>query len=556
MRGESGLSITPLGGCEEVGLNATLLSYGQKTLLIDCGVQLGVERSFGAEKKVPDVTPIFAQGRHLSGVVLTHGHEDHVGGLGWFLQQSLRFGLDSVPVYGTSWTLALARARLEGREGGTQKSDAHFHPTACGVVFRLGPFDIELIHVTHSIPESAAVFVKTPSGSVLHTGDFKLEQTPWGEPPTDVDRLKALGEQGVDLLLADSTNSEKPGHSGSESTVRAGLEEVMRSTPGRMVVTLFASHVHRLRVLLDLAQKGSRRVCFMGRALQEQAGFARAHGWLSFESGFLVEEKQLERLPRDKVLVLTTGTQGEPHSGLARLAEADSGPLALQREDRVVWSARTIPGNEMRVRRLRNRLSARGVLVTPRPEVLVHCSGHACQGEQETMLQWVRPRAFIPIHGDRTMLEAHARTARAAGLDETQVLVLGNGQSGYWSDGRLVRGPEVSLRPVVLDPDGFALGPQVLRMRRRIAFAGLVLCTIAVDHDGRLREPPVIGFRGFAGTPELKNGLSRCALEALDRSEGVGAQEAKVKGALGRFLRSRAPIVRPEIQVVVVRGQI
>lgn len=547
------LTVTPLGGCQEVGLNATLVGFGKEALLIDCGVLLGSGRAYGVEKYVPDFSSVFSSGRSLRAVLLTHGHEDHIGGLFALLRMSSQILKEPLLIYGTPWTLVLARSRVE--QHGFSGS-ATFCPVSFGTPFQVGPFSSEFIHVTHSIPDSAAVFVQTPAGSVLHSGDFKLDASPLSESPSDVSRLKALGEQGVDVLLSDSTNSEAPGCAGSESQVEAGMAGAMSQVPGRIVIALFASHIHRLQMILSLARKEGRSVCFLGRSLHEQGRLAERHGWLEPDAGLRVDESNLGAVARNRTLILTTGAQGEPYSGLARIAEADSGRFLLQSGDRVVLSARTIPGNELRVRAILNRISARGASLVRNPAALVHCSGHAHQDEQRSLLRMVRPKSFVPIHGDRTMLEAHAETARQSGLPANSVLVLANGETAIWSGQRLSRGESQAQPRIALDMDHAIVNPMVLKARRNLGFSGIVGCSVVLGRVGHLLQSPCLSFRGFSASPELQAQMGRCVIDALEKPECSGSEcEAVVKAVLGRFLKSRSGAV-PVIEVQVIRTEI
>lgn len=551
----SALTILPLGGCGEIGLNATLLVSGEDALLVDCGALLGVSGSPGVDRAVPGFEPLFRHGRRLAGVVLTHGHEDHVGALPALLAE-----LD-VPVFGTPLTIALARSRLEGQRGranvaeeARRQAGGRLVPVPLGGKVKVGPFDVELVRVTHSLPESAALFIETPAGRVLHSGDFKLDPTPADGLPTDVERLKALGDGGVDLLLADSTNSEVPGLNRSEKVVGLEIDRLVGESDGRVYVACLASHLHRVDAIVRAARKHGRRIALVGRALVDTWRIGLELGHLDADATIIVSEDRIASLPRRELVVITTGTQGEPQAGLSRIAQGRDAHLRAEKGDRIIISARTIPGNERAVRRLVNLLAKQGIEVIDDHMCPVHCSGHACQGEQAELLRMVRPKHFVPLHGERAMLEAHAKTALREGVASERVLVVEDGESLVLSGGSLARGPEEAVSRRALDGEGRVLDWGDVKDRAKIGRAGLVVASMALDaRTGRLLEAPVLTARGLTLDPRFVERLRAAVVDAFAAAPPIGTQMAvaAAKVAIRNGLRVERSLV-PEVEVHVL----
>lgn len=538
------LRILPLGGCGEIGLNATLLVHGNDALLIDCGALLGVWDAPGIERAVPGFEPLFAGGRRLSGVVLTHGHEDHLGALPALL------GEVDVPVFGTPTTIAFARSRLE-RSPAERSAQDKLTPVPLGGRLQIGPFSVELIRVTHSVPDSAALAIETPVGRVLHSGDFKLDERPVDGAPTDVGRLAALGDAGVDLLLSDSTNAEVPGRTGSESEVATALEEIVATTKGRVVVALFASHLHRIAAAVDAARRHGRRILLAGRSLERTFRIGVEREILPSDPTLLLTPEGAAGLPRRAVLVLATGTQGELPGGLARIAAGNDAALRPLPGDRVVLSARTIPGNEKPVRRILNLLVRQGIEVVHHRMAPVHCSGHACSEEQADMLRIVRPRFFVPVHGERTMLEAHARIAEGVGLDRRRIQVVEDGESVLLGgEAGLSRGPSEPVSKRMVDGRGHILDWGDVRDRRRISRKGLLVCSVAVDAKGGVAGASV-SARGFGMANHVMAEIQQ-AVRAATAGKTLAVMEEAVRSAARDVVRRRLD-AKPEVEVQLVR---
>jgi ribonuclease J len=531
------LKVTPLGGLGEVGMNAMVLEHAGERVLVDCGVRFPRPDQLGIDVVVPDFTSLRDEPDRLKAVVLTHAHEDHLGALPFLLREW------PVPVYGTPFTLALARHRLE--EAGLTADLRQIGP---GEAFDVGgSFSIEPVQVTHSVPDAVGLFVKTASASLIHSGDFA--------------RLGVLGEQGVDLLLSDSTNSENEGWTPSESLVRDTFERLFRTARGRIVVAQFGSHLHRVQHLLRLAVTLGRHVALSGRSLIRNVELARAVGRLEVPDGLLLTLEAAGKLPRERVLVISTGAQAEVRSGLSWLASDEPGPLRLEAGDLVVISARAIPGNEPNIALLLNALYAKGVTVAyPGNEPGVHVSGHAARQEQTRLLETVRPKAFVPIHGELRHLHRHRQTAMETGLDAAHTRVATNGDilgldaTGLHSLGRAPVG-QWPMRREGLAP----VSEASLQERKRLAEVGLVIVVVVMQQGGgKVLHGPVVSGQGLSG--EEKSALvlaaEGAALELKELSTAVRGDDERVREAMTQGVRRVFKQLfgsRPFLHPVVVR---
>ena len=504
------LVFASLGGVGEIGMNLSLYGVGdgrrRQWLIVDCGVSFAAEEHLpGVDLILPDIRHLVAERRNIVGLVLTHAHEDHMGAL---IDLWPRL---NVPIYATPFTAALFEARRLS-EPGAPKIPVNMVPPGGSVT--LGPFAIDFINVAHSIPESNALAIRTPHGTVLHTGDWKIDPTPVIGAPTDAVRLTALGDAGVLALVGDSTNAIRDGRSPSEAEVAKTLAELFLSAPGRVAVTTFASHVGRLRAVANAALAAGREVVVVGRAMERVVQVARETGYLDGVQEFRGAETY-GYLPPDKVLALCTGSQGEPRAALARIAENAHPEVALAKGDRVVFSSRTIPGNEKAVDRVINGLVAQGIEVITDRSHLVHVSGHPRRAELIDMIGWVRPKIVIPVHGEALHLAEHAKLARSVGVPH--VLVCRNGD--------LVRlaaeGPEIidELPAGRLYKDGALLvdaAARTVAARRRLGFSGVVSVALALDGHGALAANPELELIGIpesdaAGEPMAE--IARAAVE-------------------------------------------
>jgi ribonuclease J len=510
MAGE--LVFAPLGGVGEIGMNLSIYGFGdgrrRQWLIVDCGVSFAAEEHLpGIDLILPDIRYLIEQRRNIVGLVLTHAHEDHMGAL---IDLWPRL---NVPLYATPFAAALFEARRLS-EPGAPKIPVNVVPLGGRVT--LGPFIVDFINVAHSIPESNALAIRTPAGVVLHTGDWKIDPTPLIGTPTDQGRLSALGDEGVLALVGDSTNAVRDGRSPSEAEVAKTLAELIRTAPSRVAVTTFASHVGRIRAVADAARAAEREVVLIGRAMERVAQVARETGYLDGVQDFR-DAKSYGYLPPDKVLALCTGSQGEPRAALARIAEDEHPDVTLTRGDRVIFSSRTIPGNEKAVARVINGLVTQGIEVITDRDHLVHVSGHPRRAELLDMIGWVRPKILIPAHGEALHLAEHAKLARGAGVP--QVLVCRNGDLV-----QLAPGPAAIIDEVPsgrLYKDGALLidaEARTVAARRRLSFAGVVSVALALGENGALLADPEIELIGIPETDAGGRRMDEIARDAVEEA--------------------------------------
>jgi len=506
------LVFAPLGGIGEIGMNLSIYGFGdgqrRQWLIVDCGVSFAAEEHLpGVDLILPDIRFLIEERRNIVGLALTHAHEDHMGAL---IDLWPRL---NVPLYATPFAAALFEARRSS-EPGAPKIPVNVVPLGGRVT--LGPFTIDFINVAHSIPESNALALCTPLGTVLHTGDWKIDPTPLIGAPTDQARLTALGDEGVLALVGDSTNAVREGRSPSEADVAKTLADLIRTAPARVAVTTFASHVGRIRAVADAARAAEREVVLVGRAMERVAQVARETGYLDGVQDFRSAESY-GYLPPDKVLALCTGSQGEPRAALARIAEDEHPEITLTRGDRVIFSSRTIPGNEKAVSRVINGLVTQGIEVITDRSHLVHVSGHPRRAELLDMMGWVRPKILIPAHGEALHLAEHAKLARGAGIPE--VLLCRNGDLV-----RLAPGPAEIIDEVPAGrvyKDGALLidaeGPTVAA-RRRLSFAGIVTVALALSEKGVLVADPEIELIGVPPTDAGGRPMHEIARDAVEEA--------------------------------------
>jgi ribonuclease J len=503
------LVFASLGGIGEIGMNLSIYGFGddrRQWIIIDCGVSFASEEHLpGVDLILPDIRYLIEERKNILALVLTHGHEDHMGAL-IDLWPRLK-----VPIHATPFTAALFEARRAAEPGAPE---IPVQVVALGGHLSIGPFAIDFINVAHSIPESNALAIRTPAGTVLHTGDWKIDPTPLIGGPTDAAKLSALGDEGVLALVGDSTNAVRDGRSPSESDVAKTLGDLIRTAPRRVAVTTFASHVGRLRAVADAARAADREVIVVGRAMERVVQVARETGYLDGVQDFRSVESY-DYLPPEKVVALCTGSQGEPRAALARIAEEEHPDIALSRGDRVIFSARPIPGNEKAIARVINGLVAQGVEVITDRTHLVHVSGHPRRDELRDMIGWVRPKILIPAHGEALHLAEHAALARRAGVP--QVLVCRNGDLV-----RLAPGPAEIVDQLPsgrLYKDGALLieaEARTIAARRRLSFSGMVSVAIAINDKGALVTYPEVELIGLpetdaAGAPFVE--VARRAVE-------------------------------------------
>jgi len=549
------LEVVSLGGLGEFGMNMLALSWGETTIVVDAGVMFPDPELLGVDRIIPDLTYL-QQKRPISALVLTHGHEDHIGAVPHVVPH-----LEG-SIYGTPLTLALVEPKLE--EHGL--AGAHpLVPVKPRDRVRIGPFEVEFIRVTHSMPDCVALAIHTPVGVVVHTGDFKIDQTPIDGEHFDVHRFAELGAAGVLAMFADSTNIDRRGFTGSELEVVDAFEEIFTSATGRIIVAAFASSIYRMQILVDLAAQFDRKVAFLGRGMIENSQIAQRLGYLRIPAGLQIRDSEIGGYPVQDVLCLTTGSQGEPMSAMSRIAIDDHRHLKVTKEDTVVLSARSIPGNEKSIGRVMNHLARRGVDVVYEGIKHVHVSGHGSEEELKLMLSLVRPRYFVPVHGEYRQLAQHARIANRvfAGRDpRPDVLLIEDGDLLHFdSEGGRIAGKAPVGRVLIDGTRTGEVGDEVLRDRRHLAEDGLVVPVVAINKQtGSLEGVPEIITRGFVmenGQELLAEGV-RVLSDAMEQTSveertDQGLIKERLRVELRRFLRKRSgrrPFVLPVIMEI------
>jgi len=548
------LQVIPLGGLGEFGMNCLALRYGDDILVIDAGMMFPDAELLGVDIVTPDFTYLERHREMVRGLVLTHGHEDHIGAVPFLLSEI------NVPVYGTEFTLALVERRLEEHEMAAQSRLNRIKP---GDRVTLGPFEIEFIHVTHSIVQAVALAIRTPLGVVIHTGDFKIDPTPTDNALFDLHTLAEYGKQGVLLLLSDSTNVDRPGYTPSERAVLPRFEEIFNRAQRRIVVTCFASSVHRIQQILDISHASGRKVAFLGRSMLSYTEMAHNLGLLKIPDNLLLRPQDIMSAPPHRVVVVVSGTQGEPMSAMSRVAVDSHKHLRLERGDLVVHSARIIPGNEKAIGRMMNHVARRGAeVVAGQMNPPVHVSGHASQEELKLLLNLVRPRYFVPIHGEYWQMSKHASLAAHLadyGLEDS--FVLETGQTLLIDEEGARRGDNVPVGRVCIDSGSIdeVVEDMVIRDRRHLSEDGFLIPIIAIDkHSGRVEGTPEIVTRGFV-SPEERADLLAAARDVVVRTienstseerADWGVIQEKIRADLKRFLNKetqRRPLVLPVI---------
>jgi ribonuclease J len=504
------LRAIPLGGCGEVGRNMTAYETNDDIVVIDAGVQFPEEEMLGVDLVINDPTYLIERKKKVRGLLLTHAHEDHVGGVPYFLAQL------NVPVYGTDVTLALLRGKLKEHK---MLSRVETNVVDAGDEVRLGGITAHFIHITHSIFGNCSIALRTPLGVVVHTGDFKFDQTPIDGIPSDIASYARYGDEGVMLLASDSTNAELPGHTPSERVVGETFADIFARCEGRIIVTMFASNVPRLQQTVDAAARHDRKVCFVGRSMTNVAGIAIEHGYLKLAHGQQIRENELDSYPPDRIVICTTGSQGEPTSALVRMAARDHKKVRLVRGDTVILSATPIPGNERSVGRTINNLFKLGVNVIYGKERMAHVSGHGCQEELLLMLNLTRPKYFMPVHGEYRMLVQHARLAQRTGIPADNTFVVENGDVMQFTKRGVERVGRTAGGPVFVDGLGVGdVGQVVLRDRRHLSEDGMIIVTVTIDSsDGKVLAGPDVTSRGFTyGGDEGEGIIENVRREAAD----------------------------------------
>jgi ribonuclease J len=488
----SRLRVLPLGGLGEIGKNMTVVEYDGRIVVVDVGLRFPTPEMVGIDLVLPDFSYLRERAREIEAIVITHGHEDHLGALPWVMRDLAQ--QHAPTIYGGALTMAMARSKLEEHK----LRDIQLEEIAVGEVFELGPFSLELVHMTHSIPDSSAVALGTELGTVLITGDYKFDQTPVDGPPADVSRLAELGREGVLLLCGDSTNVDRSGFSPSESVVGPHLEECFARCQGRIVVTSFASNIHRVQQVIDAAAALDRKVSLVGRSMRKNVGIGRTLGHVEVPDGILVGPREIEDFPDERMVVISTGSQGEPLSALRRMAYRDHPQVKLHRGDTVVFSATPVPGNERAVNETIDRLYHIGCDVVTARDAPVHASGHGYAEEVKLMLNLVKPRHVMPFHGDFKRLRLHAQLAEAVGIEPDDVF---QGENGLPLDiderGARFKEHEQSGMVFVDGVDIGDVADVALRDRRMLSADGIFIVVVTIaEQDGRSVTDPEVIFRG------------------------------------------------------------
>ncbi len=548
------LKIIPLGGLDEIGKNCTVLEYGKDMIIIDCGVGFPEEDMYGVDLVIPDFTYIIANQKKLKGMFITHGHEDHIGSIPYAMQQF------NCPIHGTAMTNGLIKLKLEEHKL-ADKVKLHTHKP--GDVVKAGCFTVEFIHVNHSIADACALAVKTPVGTVVFTGDFKIDPTA-KDGMMDLARLAELGSQGVLALCADSTNVERSGYTPSENLVAEGLDRQFKNCDKRIIVTTFASNMHRIQSILATAQRHGRKVAVTGRSMENMLKVAQELGYLKVKAGTIVDIASIKSLPKNKVVIVSTGSQGENMSALYRMAFNTHKQVDVTADDRIIISASAIPGNEKAISKIINELYRKGADVVYEKSEGLHVSGHACQEELKIVHGLVKPKFFLPVHGEQRHLQIHARLAQAMGMNPKNTMV---GQIGcvFELSGKTckLKAETVPSGKVFVDGTGVGdVGSVVLRDRKHLAEDGMiVVCVNLSAEDGSVITGPDIITRGFIyvkESEELMESLQNVAMEAIERCQRKKVRDwssikSAIKNDLSGYLyktTKRNPMILPVISEV------
>jgi ribonuclease J len=547
------LQVIPLGGLGEFGMNMMALRYGDDIIVIDSGMMFPEDELLGVDFVTPDLTYLIENRDKVRGLILTHGHEDHIGSVAFFLAEI------NVPVFATAFTLALVERRMAEYDF---DEDVDFRKIKPKQIIDVGPFKVEFIHVTHSIVSAVALAITTPIGVVIHTGDFKVDPTPTDNNLFDLHTLAHYGQRGVLLLLSDSTNADTPGYSPSERAVRPRMEEIFHRSERRLFVSSFSSSIHRLQQIIDISEEFGRKVAIIGRSMVSVTEIASNLGLLNIPDGLLLRPQDAMTAPPDKVTVLITGTQGEPMSALSRVAVDNHKHISVEKGDTVVLSSRIIPGNEKNIFRMINHLSKRGAdVLYGNMNPPIHVSGHGSVEELRLVLNLVRPKYFMPVHGEYRQLAKHARLAdhlRHSSLKESFVMETGDvleiDSKGARKNGRVTVG-RVCIDSGLVDE---VIGDMVIRDRKHLSEDGIVLTIIAINKlTGKVEAPPEVVARGFAsddGSEFMKN-ARQVVTRTLENSSAEekmdwGVMKEKVRGDLKRYISKhtqRRPLIMPVI---------
>ena len=552
---EESVHIAFLGGMNEIGKNMTLYEYKDDMFIVDCGLAFPTSDLPGVDLVIPDFTYVEKNRHKIKGVLVTHGHEDHIGGLAFLLKRI------NVPIYATKLTIGLIKNKLEefGLAGKTK-----FVEITPRQKLKLGCFTVEPIHVNHSIPDAVAFAIDSPAGTIIQTGDFKIDYTPLACGVTDLTTLSEYGQKGVLALLSDSTNAERPGFTATEQKVAAGVRNLFaRARNKRIIIATFASNIYRVQQIIDLAVEDGRKVAFSGRSMVNNTAMAQELGYMHIPEGTLISVEELNQYPPEQVVLITTGSQGEPLSALSRMASCSHRQVRVGPGDFIIISANPIPGNEKSVTKIVNGLLLLGAEVIYESMYDVHVSGHACQEEQKLMLTLTRPKYFLPVHGEYKQLKKHALTAASLGIPTSNILIAENGSNVILTRDEIKLGEPVTAGAVMVDGLGVGdVGNVVLRDRKHLSEDGLVIIVATVDSKtGKVLAGPDLVSRGFVYVREnesLMDGAQSIVENALDRcvDEHVrdwNSVKTRVREALSSYIyrrTKRSPMILPILMEV------
>ena len=547
------LQIIPLGGLGEIGKNMTVIQYGEDIIVIDAGLAFPDDDMFGIDLVIPDMSYLIENKEKVRGVVITHGHEDHIGSLAYLLNEV------NVPVYATKLVCGL----IEGKLKENHISNYSLHEVHHGDEVQIGCMKVGFIHTNHSIPDASALYFRTPVGTVVHTGDFKMDWTPVDGLPLDIHKFADLGRRGVLLLMSDSTNAERPGFTQSETTVSVAFKKAFAEAKGRIILATFASNISRIQQAINTAVLFKRKVTVLGRSMVNNVQIAIELGYLEVPEGVLIEPDELNRYPADQVLILTTGSQGEPMAGLSRMASNNHRNVSIMPGDTVIISATPIPGNETGVGRTIDNLMKLGATVVAGRDKMMHVSGHASQEELKIMLSLIKPKYFIPVHGEYRMLRKHGDLAVQMGVAKDHVLIGDNGQIFEFSSRSGHKTGHVNAGRVFVDGLGVGdVGNIVIRDRQQLAMEGVVIVvmTLAKGTSHALAGPDIVsrGFVYVRDSEELMREAHEKVAAVLERCEAGNIREwavikSQVRDILSRYLYEktrRRPMILPIIMEV------
>ncbi len=514
------LHIIPLGGLNEIGKNITVFEYNNKILVVDCGMSFPEDDMYGIDVVIPDFTYLIENANKIAGIVITHGHEDHIGAIPYLLKKI------SAPIYGTRLTLGLIGNKL--KEHGIT---ANLNNIKAGDKINIGPFKVETLRATHSVADSISLFITTPAASVFHTGDFKIDYTPIDGDPMDLAKFAEIGKNGVDIMLADSTNVLRAGFTKSEKYVGEALEKIFAKAKGRIIIATFSSNVHRVQKIIELTKKYGRKFSLSGRSMENVVTLAQELGYLKIPANTYVELAKSNMFPDDKMVIITTGSQGEPMSALTRMANNEHRNIKLKQGDMVILSSTPVPGNEKSVFNVVNRLYDKGVEVIYNDIADIHVSGHACQEELKLMHSLIKPKFFMPVHGESRHLAEHGKLAESLGMNRKKIFILANGDKLTVTKKSAAKTENVvSAEDILVDGLGIGdVGNVVLKDRKLLSESGLIIVAATVDRRSRqLISGPEIVSRGFVYVKEnedLINDAKRVAFDAITSRLNSGSAD-------------------------------